>query len=92
MLPAAAFWVPNKGRKSGFKLYTYFCLMSLGMSVILGNNPIILSGTVFLVYSTKVAEVEPLAFSIAEFASGHIGSMVFFDVVLCKKVERLSSS
>lgn len=89
VLQAAAFWVSNKGGRSGFRLYTYFFLMSLGLAVVLGNDPVILSGTAFLTYFTKVAEVEPLAFLIAEFASCNIGSMVLFvgnptNVVLCE--------
>ncbi|CCG83232.1 Arsenite efflux transporter ArsB-like, puative [Taphrina deformans PYCC 5710] len=89
VLQAAAFWISNKGGKSGYRLYTYFFLMSLSLAVILGNDPVILSGTAFLVYFTKVAEVDPLAFLIAEFASCNIGSMVLFvgnptNVVLCE--------
>lgn len=89
ILQAAAFWVSNKGGRSGFRLYTYFFLMSLALAVILGNDPVILSGTAFLTYFTKVAEVEPLSFLIAEFASCNIGSMVLFvgnptNVVLCE--------
>lgn len=89
VLQASAFWIANKGGRSGFKLYTYFYLMSLLLSVVLGNDPVILSGTAFLTYFTKVAEVEPLAFLMAEFAACNIGSMVLFvgnptNVVLCE--------
>jgi Na+/H+ antiporter NhaD/arsenite permease-like protein len=89
ILQASAFWVANKGGRSGFRLYTYFYLMSLFLSVVLGNDPVILSGTAFLTYFTKVAEVEPLAFLMAEFAACNIGSMVLFvgnptNVVLCE--------
>lgn len=89
VLQAAAFWVSNKGGRSGFRLYTYFFLMSLLLAVILGNDPVILSGTAFLTYFTKVAGVDPLPFLIAEFAACNIGSMVLFvgnptNVVLCE--------
>jgi Na+/H+ antiporter NhaD/arsenite permease-like protein len=89
ILQASAFWVANKGGRSGFRLYTYFYLMSLSLSVVLGNDPVILSGTAFLTYFTKVAEVDPLAFLMAEFAACNIGSMVLFvgnptNVVLCE--------
>lgn len=89
VLQASAFWVANKGGRSGFRLYTYFYLMSLSLSVLLGNDPVILSGTAFLTYFTKVAEVDPLAFLMAEFAACNIGSMVLFvgnptNVVLCE--------
>ena len=89
VLQAAAFWVANKGGRSGFRLYTYFFLMSLLLATVLGNDPVILSGTAFLTYFTKVAEIEPLSFLIAEFAACNIGSMVLFvgnptNVVLCE--------
>jgi Na+/H+ antiporter NhaD/arsenite permease-like protein len=89
ILQASAFWVANKGGRSGFRLYTYFYMMSLSLSVVLGNDPVILSGTAFLTYFTKVAEVDPLAFLMAEFAACNIGSMVLFvgnptNVVLCE--------
>ena len=89
VLQAAAFWVSNRGGKSGFLLYTYFYLMSVVLAIILGNDPVILSGTAFLTYFTKIAEVDPLSFLIAEFAGCNLGSMVLFvgnptNVVLCE--------
>lgn len=89
VLQAAAFWVSNKGGRSGYRLYTYFYLMSLFLAVVLGNDPVILSGTAFLTYFTKVAEVDSLSFLIAEFSACNIGSMVLFvgnptNVVLCE--------
>lgn len=92
ILQAAAFWVSNKGGKSGFKLYTYFYLMAVVLAIVLGNDPVILSGTAFLTYFTKVAEVDPLAFLIAEFTGCNLGSMVLFvgnptNVVLCEGFE-----
>ena len=62
VLQAAAFWVSNKGGSNGYKLYLYFYIMLTVLSVFLGNDPVILSGTAFLVYYTKVQEVRaPLA-------------------------------
>lgn len=89
ILQAAAFWVSNKGGSSGQRLYLYFFLFSVLLAVVLGNDPVILSGTAFLVYFTKVAEVKPLAFLIAEFVGCNLGSMVLFvgnptNVVLCE--------
>jgi len=60
VLQAAAFWVSNKGGSNGWKLFFYFYIMLTVLSVFLGNDPIILSGTAFLVYYTKVAEVAPV--------------------------------
>ena len=62
VLQAAAFWVSNKGGSNGWKLFFYFYIMLTALSVLLGNDPIILSGTAFLVYYTKVAEVESAFF------------------------------
>src|SRR5271156_505298 len=57
ILQAAAFWVSNKGGSSGRKLFLYFYLLLTVISVFLGNDPVILTGTVFLVYYTRVTEV-----------------------------------
>ncbi len=45
ILQASAFWVSNKGGSNGWKLYFYFYLMLTLLSVVLGNDPVILSGT-----------------------------------------------
>jgi Na+/H+ antiporter NhaD/arsenite permease-like protein len=89
VLQAAAFWVSNKGGSNGYKLYFYFYLMLTMLSTVLGNDPVILSGTAFLVYYTKVVQVDPLAWLIAEFAAANTASMILFvgnptNVVLCE--------
>lgn len=63
VLQAAAFWVSNKGSSHGYKLFFYFYLLLTALSVCLGNDPVILSGTTFLVYFTKVTEVRFLTVS-----------------------------
>ena len=52
--------------------------MTTGLSAILGNDPVILSGTAFLVYFTKVAEVSPVAWLFSEFVSCNTASMLLF--------------
>ncbi|KAK7055275.1 CitMHS domain-containing protein [Favolaschia claudopus] len=89
ILQAAAFWVSNKGGSNGWKLYLYFYLMLTVISVVLGNDPVILSGTAFLVYYTKVAELNPTSWLISEFAAANTASMVLFvgnptNVVICQ--------
>ncbi|KAJ7094013.1 hypothetical protein B0H15DRAFT_831589 [Mycena belliarum] len=89
VLQAAAFWVSNKGGTRGRRLYFYFYVMLTFLSVLLGNDPIILSGTVFLVYYTRGVELEPLPWLIAEFASANTASMVLVvgnptNVVVCE--------
>jgi Na+/H+ antiporter NhaD/arsenite permease-like protein len=52
--------------------------MTTGLSAVLGNDPVILSGTAFLVYFTKAAEVSPVAWLFSEFASCNTASMLLF--------------
>ena len=78
ILRAAAFWVSNRGGYNGWKLYFYFYIMLTLISILLGNDPVILSGTAFLVYYTEVAELNPTAWIMAEFAAANTASMVLF--------------
>ncbi|KAF8218266.1 hypothetical protein K438DRAFT_1557886 [Mycena galopus ATCC 62051] len=92
VLQAAAFWVSNRGGSNGWKLYLYFYLMLTVLSVFLGNDPVILSGTAFLVYYTKVSELNPTSWLISEFAAANTASMVLFvgnptNVVICEGFE-----
>ncbi|KAJ7291168.1 hypothetical protein C8J57DRAFT_1271595 [Mycena rebaudengoi] len=89
ILQAAAFWVSNKGGTNGRKLYFYFYVLLTLTSLLLGNDPVILSGTVFLVYYTRSVQLEPLPWLIAEFASANTASMVLVvgnptNVVICE--------
>ncbi|KAF8965473.1 hypothetical protein BDZ97DRAFT_1659000 [Flammula alnicola] len=89
ILQAAAFWVSNKGGSNGWKLFLYFYMMLTALSVLLGNDPVILSGTAFLVYYTKANELEPIAWLMSEFAAANTASMVLFvgnptNVVICE--------
>ncbi|KAF5340256.1 hypothetical protein D9611_007770 [Ephemerocybe angulata] len=59
------------------------------LSVFLGNDPVILSGTAFLVYYTKVSELDPISWLMSEFAAANTASMVLFvgnptNVVICE--------
>ena len=86
---AAAFWVSNKGGSSGWRLYLYFYLMLTGFGILVGNDPVVLSGTVFLVYWTEAAGVDQTAWLFAEFAAANTASMVLFvgnitNVVICE--------
>jgi hypothetical protein len=78
ILQSAAFWVSNRGGTSGRRLYFYFYLLTTSLSAFLGNDPVILSGTAFLVYFTKIAEVSPVAWLFSEFASCNTASMLLF--------------
>jgi hypothetical protein len=78
VLQAAAFWVSNRGGTSGRRLYLYFYLMTTALSAVLGNDPVILSGTAFLVYFTKIAEVCHVAWIFSEFVTCNTASMLLF--------------
>ncbi|PPQ92531.1 hypothetical protein CVT25_010364 [Psilocybe cyanescens] len=89
ILQAAAFWVSNKGGDNGRKLYFYFYILLTGISMVVGNDPIILSGTAFLVYYTAATNLDPIAWLISEFAAANTASMVLFvgnptNVVICE--------
>ncbi|KAK0205523.1 hypothetical protein DFS33DRAFT_1474222 [Desarmillaria ectypa] len=89
LLQAAAFWVSNKGGSNGWKLFFYFYVMLTLTSGIVGNDPVILSGTVFLVYYTKATGLEPMPWLISEFAAANTASMILFvgnptNVVICE--------
>ena len=53
---AAAYWVSNVSGRSGTKLFIYFYLLITALSLF-GTDPMILSGTLFLVYYTDAAKV-----------------------------------
>jgi len=97
VLQAAAFWVSNKGGSSSrpgqparsWKLYFYFYIMITLLSVVCGNDPVILSGTAFLVYYTNAVKLHPIPWLMAEFAAANTASMVLFvgnptNVVICE--------
>jgi len=89
VLQAAAFWVSNKGGSSGWRLFSYFYVLVLLLAVFMGNDPVILSGTAFLVYYTRVTEVSPTAWLFSEFTACNTASMVLFvgnptNVILCE--------
>jgi len=89
ILQAAAFWVSNKGGTNGWKLFGYFYILVTLLSLVIGNDPVILSGTAFLVYYTNAVKLNPVAWLIAEFAAANTASMVLFvgnptNVVICE--------
>ncbi|QRV96617.1 citrate transporter [Ceratobasidium sp. AG-Ba] len=77
LLRFLAFWVVRKGGSSGPRLYLFLYLFFFGFGVLVGNDPIILSGTAFLAYLTRVAGiVPPTAWIYAQFCSCNIASAV----------------
>ncbi|EMD30671.1 hypothetical protein CERSUDRAFT_101113 [Gelatoporia subvermispora B] len=77
LLRFLAFWVARTGGSSGQRLYAYFYAFFLLCGVIVENDPVILSGTVFLAYFTRVSGITPLtAWIFAQFAAANMASVV----------------
>jgi Na+/H+ antiporter NhaD/arsenite permease-like protein len=89
ILEAAAHWVRNKGGKDGRRVFTYFYILLTGISVVVGNDPVILTGTAFLTYYIKASKLVETAWIISEFSAANTASMVLFvgnptNVVICE--------
>jgi Na+/H+ antiporter NhaD/arsenite permease-like protein len=67
-------WGGDDGRRLFFYLYTFF----YALTGFIGNDPIILSGTAFLAYMTRVSSniVHPRAWIHAQFAVANIASAI----------------
>lgn len=89
ILEAAAHWVRNKGGSSGRTVFVYFYILLTCVSMIVGNDPVILTGTAFLTYYIKELELDETAWIISEFSAANTASMVLFvgnptNVVICE--------
>ena len=73
-----AFKVLQKAGKHGRRLYFYLYAFFFSLASFIGNDPIILSGTPFLAYMTRVSEnvKHPRAWIHTQFALANIGSAV----------------
>lgn len=77
LLRYLAFLVCLKAGSSGMRLYLLLYLFFWIAGVLVGNDPVILSGTAFLVYFTRVAGiVPPSAWIWAQFVAANISSAV----------------
>ncbi|RXW17658.1 hypothetical protein EST38_g8190 [Candolleomyces aberdarensis] len=84
----AAIWVGNKGGSSGRKLYLYLYILFTLISIVVGNDPLILSVTGFLARHMAAARIHPHAWLISEFAAANTASMVLFvsnpaNIIIC---------
>lgn len=75
-LEAVAFYVSKRGGSSGRLLFTYLYLFFLLTACIVGNDPLILSGTPFLAYLTYHTGLEPSAWVFSEFMAANTASAV----------------
>ena len=73
-----AFMVLKKGGKYGQRLFFYLYCFFFGLASFIGNDPIVLSGTPFLAYMTRVSEniEHPKAWIYTQFAVANIGSAI----------------
>ncbi|KAL2257701.1 hypothetical protein VTK26DRAFT_9281 [Humicola hyalothermophila] len=73
-----AFKVLQWGGKVGHRLFFYLYLFFFGLGSFVGNDPIILSGTAFLAYMTRVSSniVHPRAWIYTQFAVANIASAI----------------
>lgn len=73
-----AFWVSRKAGNRGTLAFTLFFILTTLMSGLTSNDVVILTGTVFLSYFTKVSDITPTAFLMSEFTTANIASMALF--------------
>lgn len=73
-----AFKVLQKGGKFGHRLFFYLYAFFFCLGSFIGNDPIILSGTAFLAYMTRVSSniIHPRAWIFAQFAVANIASAI----------------
>jgi Na+/H+ antiporter NhaD/arsenite permease-like protein len=73
-----AFKVLQKGGKVGHRLFFYLYAFFFGLGTFIGNDPIILSGTAFLAYMTRVSSniIHPRAWIHTQFAVANIASAI----------------
>ncbi|KAI0302282.1 hypothetical protein B0F90DRAFT_1816498 [Multifurca ochricompacta] len=77
LLRFLALWVVKRCGSSGRKLHLYLYLFFLTCATIVGNDPVILSGTAFLAYLTRISGISPpTAWIFSQFAAANMGSVV----------------
>jgi Na+/H+ antiporter NhaD/arsenite permease-like protein len=77
LLRFLAFWVATRTSRSGLKLYIALYLFFFILGLIVGNDPVILSGVPFLAYFTNEVDIRPpTAWIFAQFVIANIASAV----------------
>jgi Na+/H+ antiporter NhaD/arsenite permease-like protein len=70
-----AFWVSKRAGSRGRLAFTLFFVLTSLMSGLTSNDVVILTGTAFLAYFTRVSGILPTAFMMSEFTSANIGKV-----------------
>ncbi|CAO3591736.1 unnamed protein product [Absidia cylindrospora] len=73
-----AFRVSKQAGSRGRLAFTLFYILTSLMSGLTSNDVVILTGTAFLAYFTRVSGILPTAFMMSEFTSANIASMALF--------------
>ncbi len=73
-----AFRVLQKGGNNGHRLYIYLYVFFFALTAFIGNDPVILSGTAFLAYMTRISRniKDPKAWIFAQFSVANVGSAI----------------
>ncbi|KAK4900991.1 hypothetical protein LTR27_002174 [Elasticomyces elasticus] len=73
-----AFKVLQKGGNNGHRLYIYLYIFFFALTAFIGNDPVILSGTAFLAYMTRISRniKDPKAWIFAQFSVANVGSAI----------------
>jgi Na+/H+ antiporter NhaD/arsenite permease-like protein len=74
LLRFLAFWVASRSGKSGIRLYVAIYTFFFTLGVVVGNDPVILSGVPFLAYFTQEMQINPpTAWIFGQFVIANIG-------------------
>lgn len=77
LLQYLAFLVVRRSSNTGRTLYTSLCVLSFFLALIIGNDPVIVSGAPFLAYLGRQLSIDPpTAWVFGMFITANVGSTV----------------
>ncbi|KAI7853115.1 citrate transporter-domain-containing protein [Circinella umbellata] len=78
LIQFCAFWVSKRAGNRGHTAFSLFFIMTSLISGLASNDVVVLTGTAFLSYFTRVSDIQPTAFLMSEFTSANIASMALY--------------
>ncbi|KAI9496025.1 citrate transporter-domain-containing protein [Zychaea mexicana] len=78
LIQFCAFWVSKRAGNRGHMAFSLFFIMTSLISGLASNDVVVLTGTAFLSYFTRVSDIQPTAFLMSEFTSANIASMALY--------------
>ncbi|KAI9251385.1 hypothetical protein BDA99DRAFT_201050 [Phascolomyces articulosus] len=78
LIQFCAFWVSKRAGNRGHTAFSLFFIMTSLISGLASNDVVVLTGTAFLSYFTRVSDIRPTAFLMSEFTSANIASMALY--------------